>query len=181
MVEDDDEPQRIIPNKGRRRQLAPTRRKLFTARMKAEFLEWFAATCNASLSARKIGIDYRTAFRHRREDPVFAQGWDEALAIGYVRLEELAIRQAEAALKARRPVKGDRKAPPESRRMAPEDALQLLREHKRGLAARRAGAGAGTGKPGRAPTVADNAEIFEALVRRLKAFGIRIGRDGNPL
>ena len=74
--------QRIIPNKGRRLEVAPTRRKLFTEAMKKEFLDHFAATCNASLSARRVGIHYRTAFRHRREDPVFAAGWDEALRMG---------------------------------------------------------------------------------------------------
>ena len=47
---------RIVPNKHRKLQVAPTRRKLFGAKPKAEFLEWFAATCNISLSARKVGF-----------------------------------------------------------------------------------------------------------------------------
>jgi hypothetical protein len=169
---------RIIPNKGRKLQVALTRRKLFTDKMKAEFLEHFAATCNASLSARRVGIDYRTAFRHRREDPVFGAGWDEALRLGYVRLEEIALREAEKALKRRARVKGPADAPAtkDVAWMDPTVALQLLREHKRGT-----GGGAGAAKPGRAPIVANNAEMFEALVKRLKAFGIRIGRDGNKL
>jgi len=161
-------PLRIIPNKGRRLQVAPTRRKLFGKKAKAEFLEWFAATCNASLSARKVGFDYRTVFRHRREDPLFGAGWDEALRLGYVRLEELALREAQKALEARpRRISGEGKsAARPALKMEPADALQLLREHKRGLA--------GIAKPGRAPGVASNAEVRAALVKRLKAFGIRV-------
>ena len=173
---------RIVPNKNRKLQVAPTRRKLFGAKLKAEFLEWFAATCNASLSARKVGVHYRTVCRHRVEDPAFAAGYAEALAMGYPRLEELALRSAEAALKRRRRVKGDRAAPAETLAMRPEDALQLLREHKRAAAAaaKGAGAGAGAGKAGRAPTVASNSEVIDSLVRRLRAFGVRIGKNGAP-
>ena len=173
---------RIVPNKGRKLQVAPTRRKLFTRKAKAEFLEWFAATCNASLSARKVGFDYRTAFRHRREDPEFAAGWDEALKLGYVRLEEIALREAERALKRRPRISGP-SAPPgpaDAHWMDPTIALQLLREHKRSAGGGSAGQGQG-GKPGRAPGAASNAEVMDALVKRLKAFGIRIGKDGNPL
>ena len=161
-------PVRIIPNKNRRLQIAPTRRKLFTRKAKDEFLEWFGATCNASLAARKTGFDYRTVFRHRREDAVFGAEWEEILRLGYGRLEELALRSAEAALRPRRRgrVKGDRAAPAETLNMSAADALQLLREHKRGLA--------GVAKPGRAPGVASNGEVFEALVKRLKAFQVRV-------
>jgi len=160
---------RILPNKNRKLQIAPTRRKLFTRKAKDAFLEWFGATCNASLSARKVGFDYRTVFRHRREDAVFGAEWEEVLRLGYGRLEEVALREAERALTPRR-----RRSAPSLRAgaagmavvMTPQDALQLLREHKRGLA--------GIAKPGRAPTVASNAEVFEALVTRLRAFGIRV-------
>lgn len=62
---------RIIPNKNRVRQVAPTRRKLFGEAAKDEFLEWFAATCNCSLAARKTGFHYRTVIRHWREDEAF--------------------------------------------------------------------------------------------------------------
>jgi hypothetical protein len=163
---------RIIPNKNRRLQIAPTRRKLFSRKAKDEFLEWFGATCNASLSARKVGFNYRTAFRHRREDPVFGAEWEEVLRLGYGRLEEVALREAERALtpRRRRRSKGaGAEAAGMSVVMTPQDALQLLREHKRGLA--------GIAKPGRAPTVASNNEVFAALVKRLKAFQVRVREE----
>jgi hypothetical protein len=162
---------RIIPNKNRRLQVAPTSRKLFNRKAKDEFLEWFGVTCNASLSARKIGFDYRTAFRHRREDPVFGAEWEEVLRLGYGRLEEVALREAERALtpRRRRRAKDEGEAAGMSVVMTPQDALQLLREHKRGLA--------GIAKPGRAPTVASNGEVFAALVKRLKAFQVRVREE----
>lgn len=171
---------RIIPNKGRRLQISPTRRKLFDEKAQDAFLEWFAATCNCSLSARKVGFHYRTVLRHWREDADFGARCEGALGIGYKRLEELALREAEAALsRPARPLAGP--AAPlgagetAALRMTPQDALQLLREHKRGMAA--AASGAAQRKAGRAPSVASNAEVFDALVKRLKVFGIRVREE----
>lgn len=171
-------PLRIIPNKNRRRQLAPTSRRLFDDAAKAEFLEWFAATCNASLSARKTGFHYRTALRHWREDASFGRDCEAALRMGYVRLEELALRSAAAALSQNKrcTIRGDRPAPPETFAMDASVALQLLREHKLGLAGLTGGSGRGA-KRGRAPAAAPNAEVLDALVKRLRAFGIRVSEE----
>jgi hypothetical protein len=168
-------PLRIIPNKHRKLQIAPTRRKLFGAAAQDEFLEWFAATCNCSLSARKVGFHYRTVIRHWREDPAFGERCEAALKIGYARLEELALRAAAEALSParRRPPKGDRAPPAEHFRMDPATAVQLLREHKRGLAGLAGGSGAAS-KPGRRPKVATNAEVRAALEKALKAFQARV-------
>ena len=75
---DEGECDRIVPNKNRRRQVAPTRRRLFDAEAQEAFLEEFAATCNCSLSARRTGFHYRTVIRHWREDPGFAARADHA-------------------------------------------------------------------------------------------------------
>jgi hypothetical protein len=78
----------IRPNKNRLKQATRTGgRKLFDAKRKVIFLEWFAATCNVKLSAEQADICYHTAFKHRREDSAFAEAWDEALAQGYAALE----------------------------------------------------------------------------------------------
>ncbi len=165
-------PLRIIPNKNRIRQVAPTSRKLFGDEAKDEFLEWLGATCNISLAARKAGFHYRTALRHWREDEAFGGRCEEALGMGYVRLEALALQGAEEALSGKKPpLKGDRAAPPETLAMDPSVALQLLRDHKRGAAGPGSGAGS---KPGRRPRVASNAEVKEALAKALKAFEARV-------
>ena len=164
-MKDEGGAERIVPNKGRKLQVAPTERKLFDKARRKVFLEWFAATCNVSLSARQAGIHYRTAFRHRMDDPVFARDWDRALAQGYARLEaqQLQTKAKDGPIQ----IDGDWDAP-EMEQMDPTIALQLLREHKRGLP------GGGPPKPGRTPTIASNAEVRAALVKRLKAFGIRV-------
>jgi hypothetical protein len=167
---------RIIPNKHRKLQIAPTRRKLFGEKDKSEFLEWFAATCNCSLSARKVGFHYRTVLRHWREDPAFGERCEEALRMGYPRLEELALRAGLEALspKKRRAPKGDRTPPEEHFRMDPMTAVQLLREHKRQAVPGWNGPGSGRGgKRGQRPRVASNAEVKAALEKRLKAFYVR--------
>jgi hypothetical protein len=161
-------PLRIIASKNRKAQVAPTTRKLFDDAAKAEFLEWFAATCNLSLAARKTGFHYRTVIRHWRADAAFGAACRETLEIAYLRLEALALQAAAAALDpARRfAVDGEREAPTETLAMSVADALQLLREHKRGVRG-------GPPKAGRAPAAASNDEVIAALVKRLQAFGLR--------
>ena len=146
-------------------------RKLFDEVAKKAFLDHFAETCNATASARAVGFDYRTAFRHRRDDPVFGAAWEEALAFGYVQLEELALREAKRTLGWEPPEPSGEVS--QQLRLDPAMALQLLREHKRGAGR--------VPKPGREPGVADNDQVMDALIKRLKAFGVRIGRDGERL
>ena len=169
-------PPRIIPNKNRRLQVAPTGRKLFDDAAKDEFLEWFAATCNCSLAARKTGFHYRTVIRHWREDEAFGARCEAALAMGYARLEELALRAAVEALAParRRPPKGDRAPPPEHFAMDPMTAVQLLREHKRHLAGLAGGSGAWA-KPGRPPKRVSFEEAMALLDKKLRSLGLRHG------
>jgi len=172
---------RIIPNKNRKLQVAPTSRKLFDEAAKDEFLEWFAATGNCALSARKTGFHYRTVIRHWREDEAFGERCEEALRMGYPRLEELALRAAEEALKraAAKPIKGDRAPPPEHFRMDPMTAVQLLREHKRHLAGLAGGSGRGA-KPGPPPTKWSFDAAFEALDKELQVFKARTEAGDVP-
>jgi len=169
-------PLRIIPNKHRKLQVAPTRRKLFDEAAKSEFLEWFAATCNASLAARKCGFHYRTVLRHWREDEAFGERCEAALKMAYPRLEELALRAAEEALKRAlgEKIAGDRAPPPEHFRMDPTTALQLLREHRRHLAGLAGGSGA-RAKPGRPPKRWTFEEAMAALDKKLRSLGLRHG------
>jgi len=174
------EPLRIIPNKRRRLQVAPTGRKLFGEKARAEFLEWFAATCNCSLSARKIGFHYRTVLRHWREDEEFGERCEAALRMGYPRLEELALRATEEALKPKRRPRGDRTPPAEHFRMDPMTAVQLLREHKRHLAGLAGGSGRWA-KPGAPPKRWSFDDAILELDRKLLAFGARRGIRAEPM
>lgn len=158
---------RIRPSKRRKLQLTRTgARKLFDEAAQQDFLEWFAATCNVSWSAEQAGFNYKTVLRHRMNDERFAEAWDRALKQGYARLEakQLETKKREAPIG----VEGDRDAP-EMDDIDPYLAMQLLREHRREIA--------GVKKPGRAPTAASNKEVFDALVKRLRAFGIRVEEE----
>jgi hypothetical protein len=69
-------------------------RKLFGKERKEVFLEWFAATCNARLSAEKAGINEKTVYKHLAKDPEFLDGFGRAVQIGYVRLEARELQEA---------------------------------------------------------------------------------------
>ena len=158
---------RVQANKHRKIQLARTGgRKLFNKAAQRVFLEWFAATCNVKWSAEMAGFNYKTVLRHRMNDAHFAEGWDRAVRQGYARLEAKVIetRRKETPIG----IEGDWDAP-EMDEIDPHLALAILREHKREIA--------GVKKPGRAPSVASNAEVFDALVKRLRAFGIRVEEE----
>jgi hypothetical protein len=174
-----DGPSRIHPAKGRALQAARTGgRKLFDAERRQAFLEWFAATANVSWSAEKAGVCQQTVWKHRMNDPVFAEAFDRAL--------DQAIARGRARLletkKPRIDVAGDLDAP-EPGDLDPQAMLAILREHERG----RGGPAAGLGrKQGRRPRIATNAEVRAALIKRLAAYGVRIfgeppegGSDGS--
>jgi hypothetical protein len=70
-------------------------RKLFGKERKEVFLEWFAATCNARLSAEKAGVSEKTVYKHLAKDPEFLDGFGRAVQVGYVRLEARELQEAQ--------------------------------------------------------------------------------------
>lgn len=160
---------RIHPNKRRRVQAARTGgRKLFDRAAQEVFLEWFAATCNLAWSAEQAGFNYKTVLRHRMNDADFAEGWDRAVRQGYARLEakRLETKRREAPIG----IEGDLDAP-EMDDPGPERTDAILLARAKDLA--------GARKSGRPPTVATNAEVRAALVKRLAAFGVRVDEEGK--
>jgi hypothetical protein len=160
---------RVQANKHRELQVARTgNRKYFDEAAKAVFLEWFAATCNLSMSAAQAGFNYKTVSKHVLKDPAFAAEVDAAMRLGVMRLKAKSL---------------ETKAPPvigpEGELDAPdieigrEEAMRLVREHERTLQLGR--------KKGRTPRVASNAEVEAALVKRLQAYQARVRalRDGG--
>jgi hypothetical protein len=171
---------------GRNRRVQVTRRgwNRFDQAKKKTFLKWFAATANAHESARRAGVGYSTVFDHRMDDARFSEAWDRALDQGYARLEaknlEMQFEQA-----AGPPLEFDGAfEPPESRLADPVMAMQLLKQHKAEVARIRAERAQRDDPPrrGRVKQVpihererlASDAEMQRALVRSLKAFGVRV-------
>lgn len=85
----------IAPGPGGRWQ-AKRRRVRFTRERKTVFLEYLVATCNVQAARQAAGICSWTAYHHRRTDPVFGLGWEEALEVGSAMLAA----EAERALAA---------------------------------------------------------------------------------
>jgi hypothetical protein len=183
---------KVSPHKNRLIQVQRTgKRKLFDKARKEVWLEWFAATCNASLSAAKAGVCYQTVFKHLAKDPAFFEAAQRALQLGYFRLEARELQEAhrpalggsrphpaQAELESPSPLKGEGyevrvldEAVAEEH-FDPQLALHLLREHRRHLP----GPGQDHRKNQRTTAQsATNKEIAEALAKRLKGFALRQG------
>jgi hypothetical protein len=175
------EPAFVAPNKGRRLQARRVgRRKLFDAAARKVFLGWFAGTGNLSWAAKEAGVHYRTVLRHRMEDGGFREAYDLAEAQSLPRLRAWLAQAKEE--EARRLAEGpdDDSEPggnPAPENLSVEQAMRLVeagekRQGPMGSGPGQVGRGQGRGM-GRIPTVASNAEVRDALVKRLRAFGIR--------
>ncbi|HYW16958.1 MAG TPA: hypothetical protein VE891_12510 [Allosphingosinicella sp.] len=71
--------ERICSGKHRRLQVSRAgKRKLFDKKARKKFLSWFAATGNVVWSAEKVGFSDKTVWRHRMNDPRFAEAFDRA-------------------------------------------------------------------------------------------------------
>lgn len=139
----------------------------FDRERKQAFLDHFAETCNLEASAKAAGVSLSPVYRALKMDAAFAEGFEEALRIGYLFLEAEALRQQREAQKAYRvSPKGWGAAQAQSF----ERSLQLLREYKRGQ-----------GRIGQRPTGARLTkwsfdDAFASLEKRLQAFGLRVER-----
>lgn len=162
---------RIVRGRGLSMQVRRTgARKLFGDGRKKIFLEWFAATGNVGFAAEKAGVARQTVSKHRLADAEFAGRYAEAIALGVPDLQ--ARLQAWAMGRPKLDLNGDL-AEPDDSDFDPQLALQILRELNR---FDRAGPGQAL-KRGRAPRVATNAEVRAALVKGLKAFGVRVTEE----
>ncbi|HEX8483410.1 MAG TPA: hypothetical protein VF650_16040 [Allosphingosinicella sp.] len=193
MAKDDEErgeAPRITANKGRRLQQAgPSKRVLFDAERKERFLGYFCGEANLSWAARKVGVHYRTVLRHRATDPAFGEAYDLAEAQAVPRLRAWLVEaKAEEARRLKDAALGEGADEDEEEeeeeepggdiapaRLSVEQAMQFLRDHEQSQARReraaRMGPGRGNGRP---VSVASNEEVKEALVKALRAHGIRV-------
>lgn len=59
-----------------------------------KFIEVLADSCNVSLAARAIKRSIGNVYKQRTQDADFRGQWDQALAIGYARLEMMMLERA---------------------------------------------------------------------------------------
>lgn len=150
---------------GFRVQIGRARVKQWTRRVEQRFLSTLAATCNVTAACAEAGMEKSGAYGHRYRSPEFAKAWDEAVELGYVRVEAALV---ENACNLHSPAEDppDIDMPP----VTFDQALHLLNRHKHQVR--------GIGKrPGRAQRMATDAEVRRALVRSLRAFGVRVTQE----
>jgi hypothetical protein len=168
---------------GKHRPLQITRagkRKLFGKKARKAFLGWFAATGNVLWSAQKIGFSDKTVWKHRMNDPRFAEAFDRAFEQSVMRNK---ARMVERRAKETRIAIDGGVGEAELEDCDLEKAWPLIVEMERAKG-RNGGGGGGApiGRPGnrgRQPRAASNAEVREALTKRLRAFGRRLRAEGR--
>lgn len=139
------------------------RRNGFTRTRKTAFLDHFAATANAAAAGRAVGVSKSTVYEHRRKDPAFRAGWNEALAEGYARVEAHSVRWAEQAFTVRPNARAGRAV----REMDPKVALAILESYRRN----------GDRRPGEIlPQPYDMDAVGKRLEAKMRALGM-IGDD----
>lgn len=127
-------------SRGRRVQVARARLHQWTPRVEARFLALLAETCNLRLSLREVGLSAQSLHEHRKRWPAFDARCEEALAIGYERID---VGLAHAACHLFRP---DEYPLPDEPAVGPMDAGQaiaLMRLHERRRWEARRGIGPG--------------------------------------
>jgi hypothetical protein len=72
----------------------PRRAADWTAAMVERFIETLAETCNVTLAAKAIGRSITNVYVKRTRDATFRGQWEQALAIGYSRLEMMLLERA---------------------------------------------------------------------------------------
>jgi hypothetical protein len=174
-----DDSERIQPNKHRELQITRTgKRRLFKKARKA-FLEWFAATGNVVWSAQKVGFSDKTVWKHRMNDPRFAEAFDRAFEQSVMRNK---ARMLERKAKEK-PIALDGGAgEAELGDCDLEKAWPLIVEIERAKGRGGEGGRAPIGRPrkaGRAPRAASNAEVRKQIEKRLCAFGRRMRAQGK--
>jgi len=135
----------------------------WTKRMKADFLDHLAATCNVKGSAAAIGVDPASVYALRRHDPEFVAEWEKALEHGYQLMETMLVGHALAGDSGQEIDDGA----PAFGKVAVDNALRLM-------AARR-NAGTDKARRGGPPRHrATKAETDAAILKKLAAIEAKL-------
>jgi hypothetical protein len=148
-------------------QVARARLKQWDVSTEDRFLQALGSTCNVKAACAEVGMTAASAYGHRRRWPGFGKRWDEALRIGFLRLEAELVRAGwnlpdapDAA--PRGPIAG----------MTVDLAIQLLRCHKAEQRARQRPRCGGSRWPEQS-----HQEVIESFVKRLAKSPV--GREAN--
>jgi hypothetical protein len=115
---------------GRRVQIARARLHQWTPRVEERFLRLLAESCNLRAALRAVGLSAASLHEHRKRWPAFDDRCEDALAMGYDRIDQGlvagAIRLLDPEVAACAQI-----APPAIAPMNVDDAIRLVRLHER--------------------------------------------------
>lgn len=137
----------------------------WTQRMKADFLDHLAATCNVKASAASIGVDPASVYNLRRHDLEFLEQWEQALRCGYQLLETQLVGHALGGEGGRDLRNGDPERP-----IPVELALKLLQTRRTALAGR-------AGRSGPPRHRATREETTAAIMKKLAALEAKLREE----
>jgi len=113
-------------------QKRPGRKSDWSEAMRDQFIEVLADSCNVSHAARAIDRSIANVYKQRTIDATFRAQWDQALAIGYARLEMMMLERALHGVEKIIVLKsGETKV---MREYSDRVALSLLRLHRENVA-----------------------------------------------
>jgi hypothetical protein len=151
----------------------------FGREKRKRFLDALAATCNVRIAAGAAGIALSSCYRLRARDRSFADAWQQALAIGYDRLEDALLDYALSRIEADEidpeavdpaAIEGSAVVALARRSVSNADlqfAIGLLNRHRAAVEGRRLG--------GRGARRATAEETDAALTRKLDALARQLG------
>ena len=84
----------MVMSGGARPKLRAGRPSDWTRAMADQFVEVLADSCNVTLAAQAIRRSVANVYRRRAKDASFRAAWDQALAVGYSRLELMLLERA---------------------------------------------------------------------------------------
>ena len=131
----------------------------WTKARRAAFLEALATSCNVRRAHAAAEMALGSAYRLRRRDPLFARQWQEALELGYERLELALVRRGLEAVDGltldedREPVE----------KMSVAQAIALLRQHRASVER-----GTAVGRRSQPREVATQEETDAVLIKRIE-------------
>lgn len=148
----------------------------WTGARRKTFLEELAASCNVERARKAAEMGSSGVYRLRQRDPLFAEQWQAALALGYERLEMALLRRAIEAVEGLTLDAADEAMQPVVQ-MSVAEAMAVLRQHRASVE--------GGQRRGRRPQgrhVATQQEVDAILIQRIRMVKRRRAlrhRDGN--
>ena len=146
---------------GKRVQIARSRLKQWSPRVEDRFLAALASTCNVKAACAEVGMTPASAYNHRKRWQGFARRWDEAIDIGYARIEAGLLQHACNLFSWDGPIA--LRPMPE---MSVRDAIHLLDMHKHKVK----GLGKAPGVGWKKPRSLEDPEIRGRILDALELF-----------